>query len=584
MPQEAAKQIEDARKTSIATSKLLIVDDEPLNISLLQKMLQRAGYHNIHSTTDPRQALDIYKDCSPDLVLLDYQMPHLDGLEVLDKLSDIDPSHSVPVLILTAETTKELRVRALQAGAKDFISKPFDRAEVMNRIHNLLEIRQVYNHLKNQNLKLDKIVQERTEKLQQEQAALAALNSNLEEIVNERTLDLQEVNNKLEHVNNTMSELVSIVSHELRTPLTSIKSFAEILRDEDENLDFDSKKKFLNIINDESDRLSRLISDLLDLQKISSGKMVWKEEIVDLVKCMVDTVEFFTPAYKDKGFTITFKTDFDTALVNTDTDKVRQVLSNLLSNALKFTEKGGATLTLSTNSRWANILIVSDDQSAIAALTIAAEEINTRIFSMGCHEDTASYLNDNAHTLDLVIADISNGESTNANFIDYLHDQFSSLPITTLYECEHASSGPNIDYASKAIRKPIVLEKDKAALQLVIADLIGINPTTPMIQLLLKDTGVGIPKDQLGKVFAQFHQVDTSQIREQRGTGLGLSICQEIIKHYSGKIWAESVEGEGSSFYLLLPQLKEQKKKLGEILIEKGLVTEEQLSNALKDQ
>jgi len=581
---QAPNQAENTSKNNIETSKFLLIDDEPLNISLLKKMLQKAGYHNIHTTTDPRQALTAYQDYTPDLVLLDYQMPHMDGLEVLNQLSAIDPNHSVPVLILTAETTKELRVRALQAGAKDFINKPFDRAEVINRIHNLLEIRQVYNHLKDQNLKLDKIVQERTAKLQQEQAALAALNSNLEKIVHERTLDLQEVNNKLEHVNNTMSELVSIVSHELRTPLTSIKSFAEILRDEDENLDIDSKKKFLNIINDESDRLSRLISDLLDLQKISSGKMVWKEAVVDLEKCAANTVEFFTPAYNDKGFTITFESDIDNALVNTDADKIRQVLSNLLSNALKFTEKGGTSVTLSTNCNWATILLISNDKDAAHALTIAAEEINARIILINGPEDATDYLNNHVHALDLIIADISNGESTNANFIDYLHEQYSALPITTLYESEYTNGGSTVDYASKAIRKPIALEKDKAALQLVLADLIGINPTTLMIQIAIKDTGVGIPENQLSKVFAQFHQVDTSQIREQRGTGLGLSICHEIIKHYGGKIWAESIEGEGSTFYLLLPQLKEQKKKLGEILIEKGLVTEEQLSNALKDQ
>lgn len=78
--------------------------------------------------------------------------------------------------------------------------------------------------------------------------------------------------------------------------------------------------------------------------------------------------------------------------------------------------------------------------------------------------------------------------------------------------------------------------------------------------------------------------MDTSQTREQQGTGLGLTICQQIVQHYHGKLWAESIVDEGSSFHLLLPVAHESKKKLGEILVEKGLVTEQQLSEALKGQ
>ena len=109
-------------------------------------------------------------------------------------------------------------------------------------------------------------------------------------------------------------------------------------------------------------------------------------------------------------------------------------------------------------------------------------------------------------------------------------------------------------------------------------------PATDMIDIAIIDSGIGIPAEELSKVFMQFHQIDSSQKREQRGTGLGLTICKEIVEHYGGKIWAESRPGQGSEFHMLLPELKENKKKLGEILIEKGIVTEKQLSEALKQQ
>jgi signal transduction histidine kinase len=107
--------------------------------------------------------------------------------------------------------------------------------------------------------------------LQLEKQRLKTLNDNLEDLAAERTEDLQRANEQLAQVNSTMSELVSIVSHELRTPLTAIKSFAEILRDESDNLEREEQDNFLNIIDKESDRLTRLISDLLDLQKMQDG-------------------------------------------------------------------------------------------------------------------------------------------------------------------------------------------------------------------------------------------------------------------------------------------------------------------------
>jgi signal transduction histidine kinase len=562
--------------------KLLIVDDEPFNVALLEKMLKRAGFNNYVSTTDSRETLGICQASEPDLILLDLRMPHLNGFDVMGNLHADERLRDIPVLVLTAENSKENRLQALQAGAKDFISKPFDRTEVLTRIRNILETKRLQNHLLAQNHDLDQIVQERTKELSIKQKHLEDLNNRLEERVTERTADLQEANNELEQVNHTMSELVSIVSHELRTPLTSIKSFAEILRDEADNLEKPDKDKFLTIIDKESDRLTRLISDLLDLQKIHSGKMVWKSELLELDQILKDTVEFFTPSFKNKSLALSYNSEIETANTLADADKFRQVISNLFSNALKFTQRGGVDVCLSLSTQWADSVLLSKDQNTADTLKAVLSELNVQLRHFTAGEDAFRYLNTNGGNVDMLFIDLSTSEGSSVNDLELLRGHFPSLPIATITETgsEKTANQP----CMSAIKKPLDPYDANGSIALMVNNLMGINPKTKMLHVSVTDTGSGIPAEELNKVFAQFHQVDCSQIREQRGTGLGLAICKEIIEHYGGKIWVESELERGSTFHILIPEFRENKKKLGEILIEKGIVTEEQLSQALSDQ
>ncbi len=126
-------------------AKLLIVDDEPANVRLMEQLLERAGYTDLQSTTDAREVLPLYARCRPDLILLDLRMPHLGGLEILERLQQLKQQAAsetyLPVLVLTADTAPESKRRALAAGASDFVTKPFDQIELLLRIHNLLEMR-----------------------------------------------------------------------------------------------------------------------------------------------------------------------------------------------------------------------------------------------------------------------------------------------------------------------------------------------------------------------------------------------------------------------------------------------------------
>jgi len=145
---------------------ILIVDDNPTNVKLLEMTLEVDGFQNVQSTTDPRAVLGLQQKNKFDLILLDIQMPYLDGFQVMDQLRNVQEDDYLSVLVLTAQQDMETRLRALECGAKDFVTKPFDRAEVINRIHNMLEIRYLYKERKRQAEMLEIKVKERTQQLE----------------------------------------------------------------------------------------------------------------------------------------------------------------------------------------------------------------------------------------------------------------------------------------------------------------------------------------------------------------------------------------------------------------------------------
>ena len=135
----------------ISNANILIVDDKPDNVRLLEMMLSFSGYQNVQSTTDSREVLGLAQKTDFDLILLDIRMPHLDGFDVMEQLAGLHNGSYSPVLVLTAQNDMNTRLKALQAGARDFVTKPFDKSEVLNRITNMLEVRILYNERKHQN-------------------------------------------------------------------------------------------------------------------------------------------------------------------------------------------------------------------------------------------------------------------------------------------------------------------------------------------------------------------------------------------------------------------------------------------------
>ena len=160
-------------KQEILDASILIVDDQPANVLLLSELLRDAGYTCIASTTDPYAVCELHRKSRFDLILLDLQMPGMDGFAVMEQLKTIETDGYLPVLVITAQPDHKLR--ALASGAKDFVAKPFDLVEVQTRIRNMLEVRLLYKRLEEYNKLLEQTVLERTQELRASEARFRRL-------------------------------------------------------------------------------------------------------------------------------------------------------------------------------------------------------------------------------------------------------------------------------------------------------------------------------------------------------------------------------------------------------------------------
>lgn len=151
---------------SIHQAKIIIADDQELNVRMLEEIFTKAGYTNVYTVTDSMKIVDLYQEVQPDLLVLDLIMPGKDGFQVMAELNDLNKKDSyLPIMVISNQEDQAVRYRALASGAKDFLNKPYDRIEVLKRIHNLIEVRMLHNEISNQNVELEKKVEERTQQL-----------------------------------------------------------------------------------------------------------------------------------------------------------------------------------------------------------------------------------------------------------------------------------------------------------------------------------------------------------------------------------------------------------------------------------
>jgi len=289
--------------SDILKADILIVDDQQANISLLEQTLRSAGYVSVMSTRDSREVCALHRKHRYSLILLDLLMPGLDGFQVMEGLKEIETEGYLPVLVQTAQP--DHKVRALKAGAKDFISKPFDLVEVLMRVHNLLEVRLLHRE--------------------------AEMRAGQAEARSEHS----------ESANLAKSQFLANMSHELRTPLNAIIGFSELLADKTFG-DLNTRQlKYSNNILNSGRHLLQLINDVLDLAKVETGRVELIRNTFSVAKALSDVQTIVKTLANKKNISLESQMASDLPSLFAEEAKFKQIMYNLLSNAIKFTPDGG---------------------------------------------------------------------------------------------------------------------------------------------------------------------------------------------------------------------------------------------------
>jgi putative two-component system response regulator len=171
-------------KTIVYTAKILMVDDEENNLIVAERFLRQAGYTDIHATTDSRMVLPLFERISPDILFLDLKMPAPDGYELLEQMARLRPvdGEYIPVLVLTADITPGTKLKTLAMGANDFLTKPFERGDLLLRTRNLLETRFLYREMASRGHELE-VMRERAERAEKACETMALQLANAGEYV-----------------------------------------------------------------------------------------------------------------------------------------------------------------------------------------------------------------------------------------------------------------------------------------------------------------------------------------------------------------------------------------------------------------
>ncbi len=381
-------------------ANILVVDDLPENLLALEAILATLG-QNLVKATSGMEALRCLLNQDFAVILLDVQMPGMDGFETATLIRQRPRSQHTPIIFITAINRSDTHVaRGYSLGAVDYLFKPVEPEILISKVAVFVSLHQKTDEVKRQakqleaaNIELEAEIKSRQRaeellrhahdeleiKVQERTAQLAKTNELLKAEIAERVRTeeaLQQAKEAAEVANQAKSDFLSMVSHELRTPLTSVLGFAKIIKKKLDSVIFPEitteDKKIqkaikqvgdnIDIIMSEGERLTALINDVLDLAKLEAGKIEWKSEPISVAQIIDQATAATWALFEAKKLKLFLEVEEGLPEIVGDRDRLVQVLINLISNAIKFTEKGSVICRV---RRTENAIVLSIIDSGI---------------------------------------------------------------------------------------------------------------------------------------------------------------------------------------------------------------------------
>ncbi len=274
---------------------ILVVDDQPNNLKVISSVLGES--YSLSFANNGVNALKILDGLTPDLVLLDVMMPEMDGYEVCQHIKSNEKTKDIPVIFLTAKTDIEDIIKAFNAGAVDYITKPFNIMELKVRVSNHINLKHAHS-------------------------------------------ELEEANKKLIKLNHEKDKFFTIIAHDLRNPFIGITSLSKIMLDQLKSNDFENMEEYVQEINNASKNAYNLLKNLLNWARSQTGRMEFTPTLLSVFSLLDETVNLLKESASLKGINLINTLPDDIEIVG-DKEMLSVVFRNIISNAIKFTKTGG---------------------------------------------------------------------------------------------------------------------------------------------------------------------------------------------------------------------------------------------------
>jgi two-component system sensor histidine kinase/response regulator len=313
------------------TEKILIVDDVSRNIQILGNILSQNQFQIAYAQSG-KQAIDICETQDFDLVLLDIMMPEMDGYEVCERLKENPSTREIPIIFLTAKADMDSIIKGFEIGGQDYITKPFNAAELLARVNSHLLIRR-------------------------QKKELEIMNSHLEDVVRERTYELETANHKLNILDKAKSNFLSIISHEIRTPLNGIIGLTELLN---QSVIEEEQKVNIRFLKQASTRLMKFSNTALLITNLKIHNHLPEILPVSVSMLISGSIDEFKRHNDNSSLQIKNNSDSDNILIKVDSDLIRTCFLMIIENSAKFAGND-ATLKIYTSINYNSISITFID-------------------------------------------------------------------------------------------------------------------------------------------------------------------------------------------------------------------------------